>query len=151
MDVGATWMRRRRRGESGVSGPAELQQRCRTSEAYVTASTLNAESLCAAAASISQVRSTHSRFADLAINEPICGSEITRCWNQPSPDLHATRRIRLGITKLIILGTATWGFNLLYLDCINEPRYQNLRSKHSIVAGGRWQAIGARKAAAAAR
>jgi len=43
------------------------------------------------------------------------------------------------------------GFNLLYLDCINKPRYQNLRSKHSIVAGGWWHAIGARKAAAAAR
>ena len=42
------------------------------------------------------------------------------------------------------------GFNLLYLDCINEPRYQNLRSKHSIVAVGWWHAIGARKAAAAA-
>ena len=43
------------------------------------------------------------------------------------------------------------GFNLLYLDCINKPRYQNLRSKHSNVADGRRQAIGARKAAAAAR
>jgi len=43
------------------------------------------------------------------------------------------------------------GFNLLYLDCINKPRYQNLRAKHSIMAGGRRQAIGARKADAAAR
>jgi hypothetical protein len=42
------------------------------------------------------------------------------------------------------------GSNPLYLDCINEPRYQNLRSKHSIVAGGRRQHIGARKANAAA-
>jgi hypothetical protein len=37
------------------------------------------------------------------------------------------------------------GSNPLYLDCINEPRYQ------SIVAGGRRQRIGARKANAAAR
>jgi hypothetical protein len=79
---------------------------------------------------------------------PVCPARRRRCsqrpgeawrWNQPSPNLHAMRRIRLEINKLIISGTTTWvSIYCTWTAWMNRVTKISDRSKSSWPAAAYW-------------